>query len=284
MVLSQRRTTRVGTAVRMAQYVTLSYIDVAIAAVLLCINAGLSIALNLGLSKTLIFSAIRMTVQLLLIGLVLKALFALASPWLTLLVALIMGMVAGREIFARQETPLAGIWGWGIGATTMIVAGGIVTIFALTLQIRPDPWYTPRYALPLFGMILGNAMTGISLGLDTLTSLTRRERAAVEAQLMLGATRWQAMLPLTRRALSSGMMPSINAMAATGIVALPGMMTGQILAGIPPTEAVKYQLLVMFLIAGSTGLGVVGAVLATVWRITDDRHRLRLDRLAKSRS
>lgn len=263
----------------MAEYVTLSYVDVAIAAVLLCVNAGLSIALGLGLARTLLISAVRMTLQLILIGFVLKALFAIASPWLTLLVALVMGAVAGREIFARQQTPLAGVWGWGIGATTMILAGGMVTIFALTLQIRPDPWYTPRYALPLFGMILGNALTGISLGLDTLTGLTRRERSAVEAQLTLGATRWQAMLPLTRRALSSGMMPSINAMAATGIVALPGMMTGQILAGLPPTEAVKYQLLVMFLIAGSTGLGVVGAVLATVWRVTDDRHRLRLDRL-----
>jgi putative ABC transport system permease protein len=74
-------------------------------------------------------------------------------------------------------------------------------------------------------------------------------------------------------------MPIINSMAATGIVSLPGMMTGQILSGVDPTEAVKYQLLVMFLIGGSTGLGVLMAVLGSVYRLTDERHRLRLDRL-----
>ena len=68
-------------------------------------------------------------------------------------------------------------------------------------------------------------------------------------------------------------------MAATGVVALPGMMTGQILAGVDPNEAVRYQLLVMFMIAGATSLGVYIAVFATLARLTDDRHRLRLDRL-----
>ena len=133
--------------------------------------------------------------------------------------------------------------------------------------------------LPLFGMILGNTMTGVSLGLDTLHTTLHRERNAVEAQLLLGRTRWQAINPATRRALRSGFTPIINAMAATGVVSLPGMMTGQILSGVDPQEAVKYQLLIMFLIGGATGLGVLGAVLASGWRLTDQRHRLRLDRL-----
>ncbi|MDH3741680.1 MAG: ABC transporter permease, partial [Hyphomicrobiales bacterium] len=77
----------------------------------------------------------------------------------------------------------------------------------------------------------------------------------------------------------SGFMPIINAMAATGVVSLPGMMTGQILSGVDPTEAVKYQLLIMFLIGGATGFGVLLAVLGNIWRLTDERHRLRLDRL-----
>jgi putative ABC transport system permease protein len=87
------------------------------------------------------------------------------------------------------------------------------------------------------------------------------------------------MLPVTRDALRTAMMPIINSMSATGLVALPGMMTGQILAGVPPLEAVKYQLLVMFLIAGGTGLGAVTAVMSGVRLLTDSRHRLRLDRL-----
>jgi putative ABC transport system permease protein len=181
---------------------------------------------------------------------------------------------------ARQERRLAGLWSYGLGTGCMLIAASLVTIFALTTQVRPEPWYNPRYALPLLGMILGNTMTGISLGLHTLTSGLLRERAAVEAQLMLGATRRQALLPQTRAALRSGLMPIVNSMAATGLVSLPGMMTGQILSGVAPAEAVKYQLLIMFLIAGGTGLGTTAAVLAGGWRLTDARHRLRLDRLA----
>jgi putative ABC transport system permease protein len=81
----------------------------------------------------------------------------------------------------------------------------------------------------------------------------------------------------------SGMTPIINAMAATGVISLPGMMTGQILSGVDPAEAVKYQLLIIFLIAGATGLGVVMAIAGGIWRLTDERHRLRLDRLAGER-
>ena len=76
-------------------------------------------------------------------------------------------------------------------------------------------------------------------------------------------------------------MPIINAMMATGVIALPGMMTGQILAGVDPEEAVRYQLLIMFVIAGSTSLGVILAVIGGTWRLTDERHRLRLDRLVE---
>ena len=101
---------------------------------------------------------------------------------------------------------------------------------------------------------------------------------------MLGASRRAATAPVTREALRSALMPIINSMAATGVVSLPGMMTGQILGGVPPAEAVKYQILVMFLIAGGTGLGAVTAVLGGVYRLTDGRHRLRLDRLTAAKA
>jgi putative ABC transport system permease protein len=106
---------------------------------------------------------------------------------------------------------------------------------------------------------------------------------SVEAQLLLGATRWEACRPVLRQALRTGFMPIVNAMAATGVVSLPGMMTGQILAGADPNEAVKYQILVMFLISGATGLAVIGSVYGAVLRLTDDRHRLRLERLQPPR-
>src|SRR5256885_13655647 len=98
-------------------------------------------------------------------------------------------------------------------------------------------------------------------------------RAIIEARLMLGATKWEAAAPVTRDALRSALMPTINSMAATGLVSLPGMMTGQILSGVPPAEAVKYQILVMFLIAGGTGVGALAALLGGVEPLTERRHR-----------
>ncbi len=165
----------------------------------------------------------------------------------------------------------------------MAIAATAVTLFALTTQIQPEPWYHPRFAIPLLGMILGNTMTGVALGLDTLTAAALADVRAIEARIALGHPRAQALRSAAQRALRSALMPTINAMAAAGVVALPGMMTGQILSGVEPIEATKYQLLIMFLIAGGTGLGALAAVVGGVYRITDERHRLRLDRLRAPR-
>jgi putative ABC transport system permease protein len=265
----------------MTSYIQLNYWDLAIASVLVLANAGLSLALKLQLARGLIIAALRMTAQLMLVGYILTTLFSLVSPFWTALAALFMIAFAGREVVARQEKGFGPLLSYGLGTASMLMAVSLVTLFALNTQIRPDPWYDPRYALPLLGMILGNTMTGVSLGLQTLTRGAQERRLAIEAQLALGAERHQAMLPVTRDALRTAMMPIINSMSACGLVALPGMMTGQILAGVPPLEAVKYQLLVMFLIAGGTGLGAVTAVMSGVHLLTDSRHRLRLDRLAQ---
>ena len=153
------------------------------------------------------------------------------------------------------------------------------SLFAVAGLIQPDPWYAPRYLLPILGMVLGNTLTGISLGLETLTVSATRDRAAIEARIALGAQRFEALEHVMSQAIKTGMLPIINAMAATGIISLPGMMTGQILSGVDPVEATKYQILIMFLIAGSTGLGVLFALLGAAYRLTDERGRLRLDRL-----
>ena len=260
-------------------FIALSYWDIGLAALLLVLNAGLSWRLRLGLEKRLLVAGTRMVVQLTLVGLVLKALFALTSPLFTGFAALVMVLFAGREAMARQERRFKGFWSYGIGTGSMMAAGTIVTVFALTTQIHADPWYDPRYTIPILGMILGNTMNGVSLGLDRLVSGAHQQRPAIEAQLMLGAEASEAMRGITRDAMRAALIPTINSMSATGLVALPGMMTGQILAGVEPVEAVKYQILIMFLIGGGTGLGSFAAVLSGARRLTDSRHRLRLDRL-----
>lgn len=263
--------------------VPLSNWDVALAGSLLIINAVLSIRLQLRLEKTLTIAAIRMVVQLSLVALVLRALFETVSPWLTAAVAAIMVLFAGYEAMARQERRFKGGWGYGIGTAAMLFASITVTLFALTTQVQPEPWYNPRYAIPLLGMILGNCMTGVALGLSVLLTGAAKDRARIEAMIALGYPCQEAFRPLVRDAARNGMIPIINSMAATGLVFLPGMMTGQILAGADPGQAAKYQMLIIFLIAGGTALGVMTAVLAGQRRLTDDRHRLRLDRLTPAR-
>ncbi len=263
----------------MTGYVSLGYGDLALASVFLLINGGLSVWLGLGLEKRLGIAAVRMFVQLSLVGLVLKWLFALGSPWAVAGLLLFMLVFAGREVRARQETRMRGWWGYGIGAGSMALSAGVVGVMALGVIVRSEPWWAPQYVFPLMGMILGNALNGVSLVLDNLHRAVVRETRSIEAQLMLGATRWQAARPFLRVAIRAGFMPIINAMAATGVVSLPGMMSGQILAGVDPGEAVKYQILIMLLIGGSSGMGVILAAYGSLWRLTDERHRLRPDRL-----
>ena len=148
-----------------------------------------------------------------------------------------------------------------------------MAVLALAAIVRVRPWYTPQYAIPLLGMILGNTLNGVSLGLDRLGSELAVRRDQVEAILALGATRWEAARPLLQQAVKTGLIPTINAMMVVGIVSLPGMMTGQILAGASPVEAVKYQIVIMFLIASATALGTVAVVLLSYRRLFNENHQ-----------
>src|SRR6056297_3225169 len=131
-----------------------------------------------------------------------------------------------------------------------------------------------QVALPLLGMILGNALTGISLGLDRFVSSIQQRRVEIEGCLMLGATRWEAVAPIAVDAVRTGMIPILNTMSIAGIVSLPGMMTGQLLAGVAPLDAVRYQIVIMFLIAAAVAIGTVGAVLISFSKITTPSHQV----------
>ena len=263
------------------EVIDLAWWKLGLAALLVLALAGTGYLARLGITRNLLIAALRTVIQLALIGLVLEALFASSGfQWIALM-ALVMLLVAGREVVARQGRRLQGWWAFGIGTGSMFVSSFSVTVLALSVVIGPDPWYTPQYAIPLLGMMLGNTMTGVSLALDRLNESVWRQRAVIENRLMLGQTWKQALEDIRRDAMRSGMMPSINAMAAAGIVSLPGMITGQILAGSPPAVAVKYQILVMLIITVGTGFGALMAVSWGGRRLFDDRERLRLDRLVK---
>jgi putative ABC transport system permease protein len=259
--------------------ISLSPFDLGLAAVLVAALAALSLPLKLNLARPITVAALRMVIQLGLVALVLELLFAVRALWAIGAWALFMLLVAAREVMARQHRRFRGAKGFGIGLSSMFVSSFTVTVLALVVVIGPDPWYTPQYAIPLLGMLLGNTMNGIAVGLDRLTQNAWEQRAVIEQRLMLGQRAATAIEDIRRNATRSGMIPIINSMAAAGIVSLPGMMTGQILAGVAPMEAVKYQILVMFLITAGTGFGTVLAIWAGARSLFDERDRLRLDRL-----
>jgi putative ABC transport system permease protein len=259
--------------------VPLDPVSLGLASVLVLIAGAVSFAFRLGLERPLGIALLRMVVQLALVGYVLKFVLGRTSALWAIGLGLVMAAAAGMELFARQSARFKSWLAHGLGTGMLLVTGTLTTLLAVGVVIGPEPWYAPRYVLPLLGMVLGNMLTGMALTLDALTSAARRERTAIEARIALGSARFEAFSEPLRQALRTGLMPIVNAMAAAGILSLPGMMTGQIVSGVDPIEATKYQLLVMFLIAGSTALGVLGAGLGGVLLLTDERHRLRLDRI-----
>lgn len=260
--------------------ISLSPFDLSMAAILVIALALMSLVLKLGLASRIIVAAIRTVIQLLLIGLVLKALFAQVSLLWVTVISVFMLLVAGREVMARQQRRFGGLWGYGLGTLSMFVSSFTLTIYALIVVVGTEPWYTPQYAVPLLGMMLGNTMTGVALALDKLTTTAWQQREVIEARLILGQDWRTAIGDITRDSVRIGMIPMINAMAAAGIVSLPGMMTGQILSGTEPIEAVKYQILIMFLITAGTGFSAMLATWIGARHLFDDRQRLRLERLS----
>lgn len=264
-------------------FIPLDEVDLAISAALLLITGALSWRLQLGVEKRLIIAALRSTVQLLLIGLILHSVFSSQSVLLITLVMGVMLSVAGYEVWSRQTRRLKGWWGYGTGAISMLLSSVTIALFSSAVILGPSPWYHPQYLIPLLGMLLGNTMTGIAVAMDTLSREAWSHKGQIEARLMLGHTASEAISEMRRQALRAGLIPIINSMSAAGVVSLPGMMTGQILAGGDPMEAAKYQLMIMFLIAAGTALGSSAAVMLLSQRLFDDRERLRLDRLHSKR-
>lgn len=263
----------------MGELISLSAYDLMLAALLVLALAGLSVRLQLGIGVQLIVAGLRTTAQLLLVGLILKQVFENAElPWI-LFIMLVMLTVASWEILFRQKRKIKNWWGFGVSAFSLFVSSFLITIIALLFIVKTDPWYTPQYAIPLLGMLLGNTMNGIALGMDRLVQTAWQQRTIIEQRLMLGQTAMQAVLEIKHDSMRAGMIPIINAMAAAGIVSLPGMMTGQILAGSEPIEAVKYQILIMFLVTAGTGFGVIAVLHMISKQMFDSRERLRFDRL-----
>ncbi|MVW78029.1 ABC transporter permease [Bordetella sp. 02P26C-1] len=253
--------------------------DLAIASCLVLLCAAISLVLRLNLQKQILWSATRTIVQLLLVGQLLRVVFTHASAGLTLLIITVMMALAIREVAVRPKARLQRHGNLVISAMAVASATLICVFFITNTAVEPTPWYDPRYVVALVGIVLGSALNAASLALDTMLTGATRERLAIEARISLGAPARQAFAGLLRESVRRGIVPSINQMAAAGIITLPGIMTGQILAGMDPSEAAKYQILLMFLLCGASTLAAMGAAFGAMRHLSDERGRLRLDRL-----
>jgi putative ABC transport system permease protein len=259
--------------------IPLDALDLVVAASLVLVAGAISLALRLRLERRLALASVRTVVQLLLIGQVLRWVFEINAPLPLLAVLAVMVLAAGRAAVGRSSRTFDGVH---VRSLATLALTGLLTTFTVTQAIvGVEPWYQPQYVIPLLGMVLGNSLTGISLCLDQLLERLAERREEVEMELSLGASRWEAAREPLAAAVRRGMIPIINAMMVVGLVSLPGMMTGQILAGADPVEAVEYQIVVMFMLAAGTSLGCIMMALLVFRRLFNDRHQLRAERIRR---
>lgn len=257
----------------------LDALDLGMAALLILANAFVSLMLGLGLGRRLLVAALRAVVQLALLGMLLDWVFSVEGPLAVIPWMIAMAIVAGWEAVRRSSRRIPGMYGASL--TVMLASSMGVTYYSLAVVLGSEPWYDPRFAIPILGMVLGNTLNGISLGLDRVLEGFDLERERIELLLAHGATRREASADIVRRAVRTGMIPILNSMIAVGIISVPGMMTGQILAGADPGSAARYQLFILFAIAGGVALGTMGVVLLMVRLAFDERDRLAVDRIRR---
>lgn len=234
---------------------------------------GISLVFGLGLVRDLAVGSLRTFAQLFIMGSVLSFIFAKQSFGLTGLVYAVMMVSAAQVVRGRLGkrsvgylVPTAAAMFASYTLVSVIVSGGIV---------GAEPWWKPQVFLPLGGMVVGNTMSALAVSLERLFSELSRHRNLVEMYLAHGATPREAGAFALTAAARAGLTPAVTSLMGVGLVFLPGMMTGQILAGADPMTAIRYQIVVMLMIVGSTALATMGALLLVRGRCFDGAGRLK---------
>jgi putative ABC transport system permease protein len=251
----------------------LSFWQLGLALLLVVVLVAISARQALGLERDLLVGSVRTMVQLYLVGVILATVFTAARWYWVLLILAVMAGIATHAAVSRLAKPIPGIY-W-IAATALTVSTAATLTYVIGIVVRPRPWWEPQYLIPIAGMILGNSMTSAALAADRLQADLAARRDEVEARLALGFSGREAVQPLVRAALRAAMIPTVNGMMTVGVVQLPGMMTGQILAGASPLLAIRYQIVVVFMLAVATAVGSLLFVRLAVGRYLTPAHQLR---------
>ena len=253
-------------------YIHISNMDLLIALLFIAISGAISHWQKLELERDMAVGTIRAFAQLLAVGFVLQQLFDAARWYWVVLALAIMTTVAAHNGVRRQTGAKQGLF--TVMMAAIATGASITLILVIGVVLRVRPWYMPQYVILIAGMILGNCMNGAALVVNRLHSELTLRRNLVEAALALGAPAKKAASEAMRESLRAAMMPTINSMMTVGLVHLPGMMTGQMISGTSPLDAVRYQIVVMLMIAAATAVTAMTAAFGALGVFFTPFHQL----------
>jgi putative ABC transport system permease protein len=249
--------------------IDISLAEVAAALVLVAVAVAVSLWQRAELESEIAISVIRSFLQLTAIGYVIKLIFEQDN--LAFVVALISVMVIFATLTARRRARQVPHAFWPLLAA-LGLAGASTLVLVVALGVFEAK---ARFLVPVGGMVVGNSMTAAAVALNRLGDEVRASSGQIEATLALGATTTQAMLPIIRRSLRSGMIPLIDATKTTGLIFFPGTMVGMLLAGAEPIDAVRLQLILLYSLLGSVALAALISTALAYRNFFTPAHQLR---------
>ncbi len=256
----------------MSGLISLDLFDLALALVMIVVAIALSRWQKLGLGGQLAIAAGRALLQLLVAGYALAFIFALDSPLAVIIaigVMITFAAIASRNRISQKITSLLLLM-WG----SLFTSSALTLSYLVLVIIQPPVWYSPQYLIPLAGMIIGNAMDTATIAGERLVSTINRSHLEIETYLSLGATPAQAVAQYRQEAIRAGLIPLINRMTMMGLVTLPGLLTGQVLAGADPLNATLYQILIVFAIALANFIAVILITQGLIRHFFNDKAQL----------
>lgn len=226
----------------MSQIVSLNLFHFSLVYLLLTIVLVIMKKCQINQTKLLLLASFRMSIQLFLAGLVLTYIFQHPHPLITVFYLLFMSAFAVYMVLAKNK---------GLNKTFKIIVGlslsvtGLAVVAFFIIVVVNMDIFNPQYAIPISGMVIGNAVNGVSLGLKTFSQSVQTQRIQIDTLLNLGVTPQKILMPFVNQAVETALLPTLNSMLGMGIISLPGMMTGQILSGTLPMTAILYQTAIM---------------------------------------
>ena len=229
----------------------ISNLSLVLAFAMVMISIGISTHEKLGLAKDTLISVARAIIQLIIVGYILRFILHLDNLWLTLAATLVIIFNASWNANKRDPNPKRKL----SNSLLALLVGTYVTL-GLLLVTGVIKW-VPAQIIPITGMIAGNGMVACGLCYRALNNSFHDLRQPLLERLALGSDLKTACLPILRRSIKTAMQPTIDSAKTVGLVSLPGMMSGLIFAGVNPVNAIKYQIVITFMLLSATGISSV---------------------------